>query len=119
VLMLSPVFAREQPEAVRRFAVAFLRGHREYWQATHGSAADREAMVPVFTSYTAVKDPALYARMMWPSVDPNGALDRQTLDIMQDYFLKMGTQQEKQDLGRVIDPSYIDYAIERLGRVTP
>jgi len=119
VLMLSPVFAREQPEAVRRFAVAFLRGHRDYWQATRGSADDREAMVSVFTSYTAVKDPALYARMMWPSVDPNGALDRQTLDVMQDYFLKMGTQQERQDLGRMIDSTYVSYAIERLGRVTP
>jgi NitT/TauT family transport system substrate-binding protein len=119
VLMLSPVFAREQPEAARRFAVAFLRGHRDYWQATRGSAADREAMVPVFTSYTAVKDPALYARMMWPSVDPNGALDRQSLDAVQDYYLKMGTQQERQDLGRMIDPTYVNYAIERLGRVTP
>jgi len=119
VLMLSPVFEREQPEAVRRFAVAFLRGHREYWQATHGSAGDREAMIPVFTSYTAVKDPALYARMMWPHVDPNGAVDRNTLDDMQDYYLKIGSQEEKQDLGRLIDPTYLSYAIERLGRVTP
>jgi NitT/TauT family transport system substrate-binding protein len=119
VLTLGPVFEREQPDAVRRFAVAFLRGHREYWQATRGSADDREALIPVFTTYTNVKDPALYARMMWPSVDPNGALDRSTLDVQQDYFLKTGAQQERQDLGRMIEPSYVSYAIERLGRVTP
>jgi NitT/TauT family transport system substrate-binding protein len=119
VLTLSPEFEREQPEAVRRFAVAFLRGHRAYWQALHGSAADREAIIPVFTSYTNVKDPALYARMMWPSVDPNGALDRGTLDVQQDYFLKIGSQQEKQDLGRMIEPRYLCYAVERLGPVTP
>jgi hypothetical protein len=57
--------------------------------------------------------------MMWPSVDPNGALDRGTLDVQQDYFLKIGSQQEKQDLGRMIEPSYLRYAVERLGPVTP
>jgi NitT/TauT family transport system substrate-binding protein len=119
LLTLGPVFEREQPDAVRRFAVAFLRGHRVYWQATRGSAADREALIPVFTQYTNVKDPALYARMMWPSVDPNGALDLSTLDVQQDYFLKTGAQQEKQDINRVVDPSYLNYAVERLGRITP
>jgi NitT/TauT family transport system substrate-binding protein len=119
LLTLGPVFEREQPDTVRRFAVAFLRGHRVYWQATRGSAEDREALIPVFTTYTNVKDPALYGRMMWPSVDPNGALDLSTLDVQQEYFLKTGAQQEKQDINRVVDPSYLNYAAERLGRVTP
>jgi NitT/TauT family transport system substrate-binding protein len=119
LLTLGPVFEREQPDAVRRFAVAFLRGHRVYWQATRGSADDRDALIPVFTTYTNVKDAALYARMMWPSVDPNGALDLTTLDVQQDYFLKTGVQQEKQDINRVVDPSYLNYAADRLGRVAP
>jgi NitT/TauT family transport system substrate-binding protein len=119
VLMVSPVFERDRPDAVRRFALAFLRGHRDYWQATRNGGAERDAIVSVFTTYTALKDPALYTRIMWPSVDPNGAVDRASLEAMQDYFLKMGTQQERQDLGRMLEPAYLNYAVERLGHVTP
>jgi hypothetical protein len=36
---------------------------------------------------------------------------------MQDFFVRVGNQREKIDLGRVIDRSYVDYALERLGRV--
>jgi NitT/TauT family transport system substrate-binding protein len=118
ILLYSPVFTQQQPEAARRFAVAFLRGQRDYWRATRQNHERSEEIVPVFTKYTALKDPALYARLGWPSVDPDGALNRQALEAMQDYFLKMGTQQERQDLSRVVDPSYTAYAVERLGPAT-
>jgi NitT/TauT family transport system substrate-binding protein len=118
IILLSPVFERQQPEAVRRFAVAYLRGARDYIQAAQ-TERGRDEIVPVLTKYTGLKDPALYARLSWPSLDPNGTLDPQMLDVMQDYFLRVGTQQEKQDLGRVVDPSHMNYAAERLGRVSP
>ncbi len=118
IILLSPIFERQQPEAVRRFAVAYLRGARDYLEAAK-TEQGREQMVPILTKYTGLKDPALYTRISWPNLDPNGALDPQALDTMQDYFVKVGTQQEKQDIHRVIDPSYMSYAIERLGRVAP
>ncbi len=114
IIMLSPVFERRHPEAVKRFAVAYLRGARDYIQASKTNQG-REEMIPIMVKYTGVKDPTLYARLSWPNLDPNSALDPQVLDIMQDYFVKAGTQQEKQDINRVIDPSYMNYAIERLG----
>jgi len=117
IILLSPVFERQQPEAARRFAVAYLRGARDYIQASK-SDAGRAEIVPVLIKYTGLKDPALYNRISWPNLDPNGYLDPQMLDIMQDYFLKVGSQQEKQDINRVVDPSYMSYAVERLGRVT-
>jgi len=118
IILLSPGFERQNPEAARRFAVAYLRGARDYIQAAK-SEAGRAEIVPILTKHTGLKDPALYARLSWPNLDPNGYLDPQVLDVMQDYFLKAGSQQEKQDINRVIDPSYMNYAVERLGRVSP
>jgi NitT/TauT family transport system substrate-binding protein len=118
IILNSPVFAQQQPEALRRFAVAYLRGARDYLQASQ-TEQGREEIVPVLIKYTGLKDPALYTRISWPTLDPNGYLDPQTLDVMQDYFLKTGTQQEKQDISRVVDSSYMNYAAERLGRVNP
>jgi hypothetical protein len=33
ILLVSPVFTRDQPEAVRRFTVAVRRGQRDGWRA--------------------------------------------------------------------------------------
>lgn len=118
IILLSPVFERQQPDAVRRFAVAYLRGARDYIQASQ-TEAGRQEIIPVLIKHTGLKDAALYARLSWPSLDPNGWLDPQVLDTMQDYFIKVGSQQEKQDISRVIDPSYMRYASERLGRMEP
>jgi NitT/TauT family transport system substrate-binding protein len=118
IILLSPVFERQQPEAVRRFAVAYLRGARDYIEAMKTDGG-REPIIPVMTKYTGLKDPALYARISWPTLDPNGTLDPQVIDTMQDYFVKAGSQQEKQDVNRVVDPAYTRYAADRLGRVAP
>ena len=44
-------------------------------------------------------------------------LEDLTFEEMQEYFLKYGTQQQRLDFSKVIDQSYIDYAIQRLGRM--
>jgi NitT/TauT family transport system substrate-binding protein len=118
ILLLSPVFEQQQPEAVRRFTIAFLRGQRDYYQALRSEGGVAQ-ITPVLQKYTPLQDQNLIARMAMSNVDPNGTLDRRVLDTMQDYFVKSGTQQEKQDLTRVIDTTYIDYAVGRLGRVAP
>ncbi len=117
VLVVSPVFAREQPEAVRRFVVASLRGQRDYYRAFMLNEGGKDEVIQILTKHTTVTDPALYARMGMHAVDPNGEMDERILDDYQDYFVKVGTQQRKLDLSRVIDRSYVQAALERLGRL--
>jgi hypothetical protein len=116
-VVLSPVFAREQPEAVRRFAVAHLRAQRDYWHAFVKDEGGKDEIIQVFTKHTIIKDPALYTRMSMHGVDPNGLIDQQIINDVQDYYLRAGTQREKIDASRLIDRSYVEYALERLGRV--
>jgi NitT/TauT family transport system substrate-binding protein len=117
VVMLSPVFARDQADAARRFVTAHLRGQRDYYRAFLKNEGDREEIVRILTKYTQVKDPRLYANMGWHGVDPNGELNVRVLEDMQEYFVRIGTQQQKVDLNRVIDRSYLNYALERMGRM--
>jgi NitT/TauT family transport system substrate-binding protein len=117
VLVVSPVFAQENPEAVRRFVVAHLRGQRDYYRAIIKDEGGKEDVFQILARHTAVKDLALYPRMGMHAVDPNGGMDERILDDYQDYFVKAGTQQRKLDLSRVIDRTYVNYALERLGRL--
>jgi NitT/TauT family transport system substrate-binding protein len=117
VLVVSPGFARNHPDAVRRFVVAHLRGQRDYYRAIVKDEGGRDEVIASLIAHTPVKDPGLYSRMGMHAVDPNGTMDERVLDDYQDYFVRMGTQQRKLDLGRVIDRSYVDYALQRLGRL--
>lgn len=118
VMVISPQFAAEQPEAARRYVTAYLRAVRDYYRAfvTNEDPAGREQISQVLMKHTAVKDPALYPLMGWPGVDPNGGLDERMLDEMQDYLLRKGTIREKTPVDRIVDHSYVAYALERLGR---
>jgi NitT/TauT family transport system substrate-binding protein len=117
VVMLSPAFARDEPEAARRFMTAHLRGQRDYWRAFVRDEGGRDDIIRILTQYTRIKDPAQYASLGWHGVDPNGALDARVLDEMQDYFVRVGSQADKLDLSRVVDLQYVNHAVERLGRL--
>jgi NitT/TauT family transport system substrate-binding protein len=118
-LILSPVFAKDQPEAARRFVTAHLRGQRDYYRAFIKNEASRDDLVPILTKHTNIKDPGLYAVMGTHGVDPNGTIDEAVLDELQGYYLRYGTQQQRVDSARAVDRSYIDYALQRLGRLAP
>jgi NitT/TauT family transport system substrate-binding protein len=117
VLYASEAFIQENPEAVRRFVTAHLRGQRDYYRAVIKDEGGKDEVFQILARHTAVKDLALYPRMGMHAVDPNGGMDERILDDYQDYFVKAGTQQRKIDLTKVIDRTYVDYALERLGRL--
>jgi NitT/TauT family transport system substrate-binding protein len=118
-LAVSPNFASSQPEATQRFVNAFLRGLRDYYHAFIKKDVDKMPMVQALINHTPVKNAALYDQIGLGGVDPNGTLDPQTLgtwDTLQDYFLKEGLQQKKVDLGKYLDQSYLNKAVQLEGR---
>jgi len=117
ILLASPVLARENPEAVRRFVTAHLRGVRDYYRAFMLHDGSEPAIIDILVKYTAVKDPELQARIGHHGVDPNGDMDERTFEELQDAYLRYGTQQGRVDLSRLVDRQYLAYALERLGRM--
>jgi NitT/TauT family transport system substrate-binding protein len=117
-LLISPVFAERQPEAARRFVTAQVRGQRDFWHAfiKRDNVAGQEAIVDALTKYTPVKDPQQWRDTIMPGVAPNGELSDAIVDDYQNYFVKAGSQREKIETAKVVDHSYVEYALERLGR---
>ena len=120
IIVISPVFAKQQPEAAKRIMYAFLKAQREYLAAfiDGTNPGGKDAIIQILTKYTALKDPKLYVGMGMSGGDPNGTgVDPKVLTEFQDYFLKSGTQQKPLDTTQMVDSSYIDYAVQRLGKV--
>jgi NitT/TauT family transport system substrate-binding protein len=118
VIIISPVFAKQKPEAAKRAMYAFLKGQREYLAAfiDGTNPGDKDAIIQILTKYTANKDPSQYAVMGLSSGDPNGAFDLNVLNEFQNFFVKNGSQQKKIDAAQVVDMSYADAAVQWLGK---
>jgi NitT/TauT family transport system substrate-binding protein len=114
VIMYAPQFVAEQPEAARSFMVAYLRGVRDVVDA-FDKGKDRAAILDILTRRTNVKDVEVWNKIAPPSVNPDGYVIARTLAEEQDIYVEMGAVPVKVDMARVVDNSYVDYALARLG----
>ena len=115
VIIYSQKFAQEQPDAAKRWMTAYLKGNRAYLDAVI-AGTDRDGINAILAKHTAVKDLALLAQIAPTGFDPNGRMEVRSLEADQDWFLKLGLQQGRADLAKVIDYQYVDAAVARLGR---
>jgi ABC-type nitrate/sulfonate/bicarbonate transport system substrate-binding protein len=119
VLMSAQTFVEQQPEAARRFMVAYLRGVRAYEDAV-AKNVDRDAVLDLLVDRLPIKDRSLYDRM-WANgtllyLNPDGYAQTDSIAWDHDWLVQQGLAHTPVDLGRVIDHQFVDYALGRLGR---
>ena len=52
-------------------------------------------------------------------IDPDGALNQESMDYDQDWYVTRGYMREKVDLSMVVDLSHREAALQRVGRYVP
>lgn len=116
VLLYGPTFAEQRTETARRFMVAYLRAARDYYRAFFGDGQGRAEIVDLLTRITPIKDRALLERIAPTWLDPNGDVNTTSLRDTQRWYMERGDQAAEVDLQRAVDPSFVAFALERLGR---
>jgi NitT/TauT family transport system substrate-binding protein len=114
VMAYAPRFADEQPEAARRWMLAYLKGVREYNDA-YQKGINRDAVVQMLTQATAVKDPATWNKMVWPALHPDGTINVASIREGEAWFQQQGMVRQRADLDRFVDPSFAEWAVAQLG----
>ncbi len=114
VIAYAPRFAEEKPEAARRWMLAYLKGVREYNDAYH-KGINRDAVVQMLTQATAVKDSAMWNKMVWPALHGDGTINVASIRQGEEWFLKQGMVRQRADLDRFVDPSFAEWAVAQLG----
>ena len=120
VLMYSEKFIKERPQVARNFMVAYLKAIRYYLSAFQGKdAALRKDVIGSLAKNTAVKEPELYEKMRVPGFDANGRANLASLKTLFSEFVSMGYIQnpEKIKVESIVDNSFVDYAVQKLGPV--
>jgi len=114
-LFYAADFAQQQPDVARRFMVAHVQALR-YVEDALFKGINRDEVIQIYVKNTTITDPALYDRMLHVYNEVDGNVNVEALDRDQDFNVRQGQQREKIDIRALVDPSFSDYAVQRLGR---
>jgi NitT/TauT family transport system substrate-binding protein len=117
VVLYSKEWMDKRPEQAKAFTVAYLKGVRDYYDAMKGGPK-RAKVVEICAKYTSLKDKALYGKIQWSYMDPNAEISLDGLRDQQDWYTKQGVVTQKIDVEKMVDRRFLDYALEKLGRVS-
>lgn len=116
VILYSKGWMDKNPDQVKAFTLAYLKAARDYFDAMKGGPK-RAEVIEICMKYTSLKDKAMYDQMQWSYMDPNGEISIDGLRDQQDWYVKQGFVGTKASIESMIDRRFLDYAIEKLGRV--
>jgi NitT/TauT family transport system substrate-binding protein len=118
VIMVNTDWAKKDPDLVRRFYTAYLRGVRDYCNAYHG-APIRARVIDALIRHGSERRPEILHNYPWPARSPDGHINAASMLDMQDWFIKNGYSRARFPAGRLVDASYAEYAVQKLGPFVP
>jgi NitT/TauT family transport system substrate-binding protein len=116
VILYNSEWSDRKPDQAKAFTVAYLRGARDYYDAMRGGPK-RKQVVDVLMKYTTLKDPAQYNHIQWEYVDPNLQFNIESMRDQQEWYVSQGAVAKSVSVESMIDRSFADYALGKLGRV--
>jgi NitT/TauT family transport system substrate-binding protein len=116
-LMYSPAFMQKDPEAAKRFMVAFLKGVRTYEDAFGPQKKDRAQVVAWINRYLKIPDVSVYDKVSPPWFNPNGYVNIQSLQQDADWWHANGFVGSPVQMKSFVDNRFVDYALQKLGKV--
>ncbi|MBI2848681.1 MAG: ABC transporter substrate-binding protein [Chloroflexi bacterium] len=115
VIMYSEDWAKKNTDLAKRFMVAYIKGQRDYYRALTGGP-NRKEVVDIAIKYTATKDPAMYDKMEWIGTRPDGEIDKASIMDQQNWYLANGYITSKVPIEKIVDDTFVDNAIKKLGK---
>jgi NitT/TauT family transport system substrate-binding protein len=116
VLIYGPSMEGKR-EAGQRFMVGYLRGVRDFKE--EGLTRRDPAVIEVAVKWTSIRDPELWQKMELQEANPDGYNYRASLEEDLQWFVANGFVPRAPRLEDVLDQTYVDYALSRLGRYKP
>jgi NitT/TauT family transport system substrate-binding protein len=115
IVIYSPLFAEQHPEAAKAWMVAYVKGVRDFVRAFENMNPPDD-IVAAMIKYGDEQDAAKIRRTRPGPVNPDGYPFKESLKTDLDYFVQAGIVKDPPDLDKAVDLTFVDYAISRLGR---
>ncbi|HEY4775697.1 MAG TPA: ABC transporter substrate-binding protein [Xanthobacteraceae bacterium] len=114
VNLINTDWAKNNPQLVKNYYVAYLRGVRDYCNAYHGGSTRKEIIDLLVKSGTE-RRPEMLNVYTWQSRSADGRINVASLLDMQEWYRKNKFTTADFPGERLVDTTYIDYAVQKLG----
>jgi NitT/TauT family transport system substrate-binding protein len=123
VVMFAADFIKQRAVA-EKFMIAYMRAIRDYVDSLKdGKIAGPHAdeIIKILTEETPIKDPQIYRDMTPNWVNPDGHVNRATLENDYEFFKAHNYIKKDSTVGvaQVVDESFVDAALKKLGPYKP
>ena len=112
--MANSDWVKANPDLVRRYMTAWLRGARMYCQAYHG-ASNRQEIIDELVSTKTAPSRELLEKFPWPARSPNGKINVASMLDINNGTSRTRCRPSSSRPSASLIPTYIDYAIQKLG----
>ena len=114
VIMVNTDWTKEHRAALQGYVDAYLRGVRDYCNAYHHGAI-RKTMIDSIVQHAAERNPKLLNDYPWVARSPNLRVNVASMLDMQDWYVANKFSNAKLPVEKLLDMSYADAAIKKLG----
>ena len=114
VIMANSDWVKKNPDLVRNYFTAWLRGVRDYCQAYHGGAI-RSTVIDELVRSGTERRPELLHKYPWPARSPNGRVNVASMVDINTWYVKNKLSAMQFPPERVVDTSFVDHAVQKLG----
>ena len=114
VVLYGPQFITNRRPVAERFMLAYIKALRDHWDAFTTGRGKAE-IIDILTRNTTVKDASLYERMGAVGLNPDGYVNVSTFADDAEWWSNHGQLSGNIDPRQVVDNSFVDYVIDRLG----
>ncbi|MBI2957779.1 MAG: ABC transporter substrate-binding protein [Chloroflexi bacterium] len=118
VVFYNSDWAAKNDAVAKNFMVALIKGAREYYTAMK-NGPNRAEVIKILTTHTTIKDPKQMESVEWTGLNPDGYLDRESIIDQMNWYFDHKMIDTKVPMEKVIDQSYVDFAIGKLGKFKP
>lgn len=105
----------ERPEVAKRFMVAYIQSLRDYNDAFFGNKG-KEEIIDILVEYSTVTDKALYDMMYPTGLNPDGYVRMKGIQMDLDWYKARGFLMGDLTAEQAVDNSYVDFAVDLLGK---
>jgi NitT/TauT family transport system substrate-binding protein len=114
VIMVNTDWAKEHGDALQGYVTAYLRGVRDYCNAYHHGSI-RKDMIESIVRHGSERNPKLLNEYPWVARSPDLRINIASMLDMQDWYVANKFSTAKLPVERLLDMSYADNAVKKLG----
>ncbi|MGE5580250.1 MAG: ABC transporter substrate-binding protein [Bacillota bacterium] len=104
-----------KPEVAKAFMVAYVQSLRDYNDA-FVKGENKDDIIKTLVEYSSVKDPALFNQMFPAGLNPDGYVHMKGIQLDLDWYKSHDLLKGDLTAEKAVDNSYVDFAVQTLGK---